>query len=64
MLIYKYVVPDRIDILENGNIRFTQVDALNDPFESYPCFTLYAKSFSESVSKHLQFSEPILLKMR
>lgn len=38
MLLYKYVTPDRIDVLENGRIRFTQANSLNDPFEIRPCF--------------------------
>ncbi len=38
MLVYKYVHPDRIDVLENGLIRFTQPAALNDPFETFPNF--------------------------
>jgi hypothetical protein len=35
-LVYKYVTAERIDILENGLIRFTQPFALNDPFETMP----------------------------
>ena len=35
-LVYKYVAPERLDILEKGLIRFTQPAALNDPFESTP----------------------------
>ena len=31
--LYKYVTADRIDILQNGHIRFTQPSVLNDPFE-------------------------------
>src|SRR5260370_37668198 len=34
---YKYLHPDRLDVLKNGLIRFTQAAALNDPFESTPC---------------------------
>lgn len=36
MTIYKYVTADRIDILKNGLIRFTQPTALNDPWEVKP----------------------------
>lgn len=36
MTLYKYVIPDRIDILKDGLIRFTQSDALNDPWEMRP----------------------------
>ena len=36
MSYYKYLPPQRVDILENLKIRFTQVSALNDPFEGLP----------------------------
>src|SRR5207244_2360375 len=45
--IYKYVTPDRVDILRNGRVRFTQAAALNDPFETHPCFTELRKSFED-----------------
>lgn len=35
-MLYKYLAPDRIDILENYHIRFTQAAAFNDPFEIKP----------------------------
>lgn len=38
MPLYKYIVPDRIDILQRGQIRFTPPGALNDPFELRPFF--------------------------
>lgn len=38
MSIYKYVTPERIDVVERARIRFSQVDALNDPFELRPIF--------------------------
>jgi hypothetical protein len=38
MTVYKYVHPDRVDILINGKIRFTQANALNDLFELRPYF--------------------------
>jgi hypothetical protein len=38
MSLYKYVVPDRVDIFKNKVIRFTQPNALNDPFEMQPYF--------------------------
>jgi len=34
--LYKYLHPDRVDVLQHLRIRFTQVSALNDPFESLP----------------------------
>lgn len=33
MALYKYLIPDRLDVLENGMLRFTPARALNDPFE-------------------------------
>jgi hypothetical protein len=39
MPLYKYMAPERTDILEKGLIRFTQPSAFNDPFETFPCFT-------------------------
>jgi len=38
MTLYKYVVPERIDILKNGLIRFTQPMGLNDQFDLRPLF--------------------------
>ena len=32
-VLFKYAVPDRIDVLLNKRIRFTQACFLNDPFE-------------------------------
>lgn len=33
MQLFKYLHPDRIDVLENKSIRFSQPLAFNDPFE-------------------------------
>jgi hypothetical protein len=33
MILYKYLSPDRIDVLSKLKIRFTQFGAMNDPFE-------------------------------
>jgi hypothetical protein len=38
-MVYKYLHPDRIDVLENGLIRFTQPDLLNDIFEALPDYS-------------------------
>jgi len=38
MFLYKYVTPDRLDILKTLRIRFTQPQALNDPFEALSRF--------------------------
>lgn len=41
--LYKYLEPDRIDVLENGAIRASQVGLLNDPFEVFPDFSPFKK---------------------
>lgn len=38
MPLYKYLRPERIDVLQRREIRFTQPGALNDPFELRPRF--------------------------
>lgn len=38
MTLFKYIRPERIDVIENLEIRFTQPNALNDPFELHPHF--------------------------
>ncbi len=38
MTLFKYLHPERIDVIKNLEIRFTQPDALNDPFELRPHF--------------------------
>lgn len=38
MALYKFVPAARIDILQNGRIRFTPPALLNDPFEMTPVF--------------------------
>jgi hypothetical protein len=37
MVLYKYLIPARLDVLERHMIRFTQPAAFNDPFEFKPC---------------------------
>jgi hypothetical protein len=37
MVLYKYLPPVRLDVLEKKRIRFTQPGAFNDPFEFRPC---------------------------
>lgn len=36
MRLYKYLHPDRVDVLEGGLLRFSQPSAFNDPFEVMP----------------------------
>lgn len=38
MALYKYVRPERIDVIDKRELRFTQPGALNDPFELRPRF--------------------------
>ena len=33
MILYKYLPPERIDVIQNCKIRFTQYGDFNDPFE-------------------------------
>jgi len=37
-MLFKYLRPERLDVVENLEIRFTQPGALNDPFELRPRF--------------------------
>jgi hypothetical protein len=37
MVLYKYLTPARLDVLDGRRIRFTQPAAFNDPFEFRPC---------------------------
>lgn len=46
MAIYKYVSPERADILKNAHIRFTQPATFNDPFECFPYFKAIATEAS------------------
>ena len=50
MIVYKYLHPNRMDVLANSSIRFTQPAALNDPFETLPDFTAYRESIRESIT--------------
>ena len=55
MVLYKYAPPKRIDILQNRLIRFTQPNALNDPFEARPNFHAlatregFASAFADTI---------------
>jgi len=59
MKVFKYLAPDRIDILENKNIRFTQAKYLNDPFESLP-FISKLMSEIESSDFYMKSIDPII----
>ncbi|MEL1241091.1 DUF2971 domain-containing protein [Flavobacterium flavipallidum] len=49
MKIFKYLSPDRIDVLENKSIRFTQARYLNDPFESLPFISKLMNEIESSI---------------
>ena len=55
MIFYKYLPPERINILQNRLIRFTQPNALNDPFEARPNFHAlatkegFASAFADTI---------------
>jgi len=42
-ILYKYFAPERIDVLQNRKIRFTQPPVFNDPFESFPAFSQFMR---------------------
>jgi Protein of unknown function (DUF2971) len=52
MIVYKYLHPERIDVLSNNLIRFTQPAALNDPFEVTPNLS-EIRRFFEKLTKDL-----------
>jgi len=51
-LIYKYVSPERIDILENLQLRVTQPKYLNDPFDITFPFKQDYKALKEFYKKY------------
>ena len=55
MVFYKYVSAERIDILQNRLIRFTQPYAMNDPFETRPDFyTLGKKGLASAYAEMIR----------
>ncbi len=65
MSLYKYVPPERLDVLRHLRIRFTQPEAQNDPFEFRPLVDRFRRSevAEESLSEqweryyHEKFSQ-------
>lgn len=53
MELFKYLHPDRIDVLQNGTLRFSQPSALNDPFELRPYF-------NQTVADHFYDSKKVM----
>lgn len=60
MILYKYLTADRVDVLLNCMVRYTQPKAFNDPFEVKPYVCKISEDqiaysmFEELVSKKLQ----------
>ena len=54
MIFYKYVPPERINILQNRLIRFTQPNALNDPFEARPNFHATIEGFAREFANTIR----------
>ena len=54
MIFYKYVSAERIDILQNRLIRFTQPNALNDPFEARPNFHATIEGFAREFANTIR----------
>ncbi len=49
MIVYKYLSPERVDVLEHSRIRFTQPALFNDPFETFPCFLQYGPLLLQNI---------------
>ncbi|MCJ8165960.1 DUF2971 domain-containing protein [Pontibacter sp. E15-1] len=50
--IFKYLSPERVDVLENQVLRFTQANYLNDPFEHLPFVSqLVDEAYSDKLYK-------------
>jgi hypothetical protein len=64
MTVYKYVVADRIDVLENGRIRFTQASALNDPFDVNPCLSDFIQGAIEYANEKFKGEMPTEAELR
>lgn len=60
--LYKYLPPERLDVLGSRLIRFSQPSALNDPFELKPVFEnlLPEESIQEALEPSLEFLEEAL----
>jgi hypothetical protein len=39
VILYKYLPPERVDVVANGLLRYTQLGAFNDPFDGRPQLT-------------------------
>lgn len=59
MRLYKYLHPDRIDVLRNGTIRFSSPKVLNDPFELKPHLSALAPT--DDIHSGFETKLPIIL---
>jgi hypothetical protein len=57
MIVYKYLSPDRSDVLVDSRIRFTQPAVLNDPFETLPVFTEYRNTLKKVIPEFSQLQK-------
>ncbi|MEO6104284.1 MAG: DUF2971 domain-containing protein [Pseudoxanthomonas sp.] len=66
MAIYKYLSSERIDVLRDARVRFTQPNALNDPFELKPFFkTIFnMETFREKIRGRMDLRPAILEKYK
>jgi len=64
MPVYKYLAPERFDVLREARIRFTQPNALNDPFELKPFFkTIFnMDTFRNKIRQKMDFRPALLEK--
>lgn len=58
MSFFKYLPPDRIDVIADGRIRFTQFSDLNDPFEAAPSFSPPSKEVLNQEFDKLLANDP------
>jgi hypothetical protein len=57
MSLYKYVPPERLDVLRNLRIRFTQPGAQNDPFEFRPLVSRFRRAEAARQQLSQQWNE-------
>jgi len=51
---FKFVGPDRIDVLQNGCVRFTPPKGLNDPFECNPYITHLTRDWIDGLDEGME----------
>lgn len=59
-LLYKYVTPERVDVIERGLIRYTQASVLNDLFELNPHLMGFASVESRARAVATEFPKTLL----